>query len=128
MPLSPTRLAGMREPEYKRLKRRIETEYHEKLAALDMVFRMSNSSTVKNGNQDTRKSKGAVPQAVRNALHKLSGEFTASEVEAQMKTDDPTTNFKRASISSTLRRLAGDDEIVCTVEGKGKRPSKYRRK
>jgi hypothetical protein len=118
----------MREPEYKRIKKKIETEYHEKLRALDMVFRMSNASLVKNGGQDARKSKGAVPQAVRNALHKITGEFTASDIESQIKTDDPTSIFKRASISSTLKRLAEDEEIICTTEGKGKRPSKYRRK
>jgi hypothetical protein len=117
----------MREPEYKRLKRKIESEYQEKLKALDMVFRMSGGISTKNNNQDARKTKGAVPQAVRNALQKITGEFTVRDIEKQMKADDPTSAFKRASISSTLKRLAKDEEIVCVVEGKGKRASKYRR-
>jgi hypothetical protein len=118
----------MREPEYKRLRRKIEAEYHEKLKALDMVFSMSGGASDRNGGQETRKSKGAVSKAVRYALPKISGEFGVREVEKQIKIDDPTTTFKRASISSTLKRMATDGEIVLTGEGKGKRASKYRRK
>jgi hypothetical protein len=70
-----------------------------------------------------------VSRAVQNALLKLTGEFGVREVEKQIKIDDPTSNFKRASISSTLKRMADDEEeIVRTGEGKGKRASKYRRK
>lgn len=117
----------MREPEYRRLRRKIEAEYHEKLNALDMVFRMSGGAPAKD-NQG-RKSKGAVSQAVRNALPKLTGEFGVREVEKQIKTDDPQSTIKRASISSTLKRMAEDGEtIVRTGEGRGKRASKYRRK
>jgi hypothetical protein len=116
----------MKEPEYRRLKQKIEDEYQEKLKALDMVFQMSGGASVKNGKQGGRESKGAVPQAVRNALQKLSGEFTVREVEKQIKIVDPTSAFKRASISSTLKRLAKDEEIVCVEEGKGKRGSKYK--
>jgi hypothetical protein len=117
----------MREPEYRRLKKKIEAEYREKLNALDMVFRMSGGASPKNGDQGGRKSKGAVSQAVRNALPRISGEFGVLEVEKQIKLDDPISSFKRASISSTLKRMAVDGELTCTP-GKGKRASKYRRK
>jgi hypothetical protein len=127
MTRSPIRLVGVREPEYKRLKRKIEDEYHEKLRALDMVFGMSGGSSAKSGTNGARKSKGAVPQAVRNALQKITGEFSVRDIEQQIKVDDPASNFKRASISSTLKRLVGE-EIIMTNEGKGKRGSKYRRK
>lgn len=116
----------MREPEYKRLKRKIEDEYHERIKALDMVFSMSGGTSPKNG-VNTRKTKGAVPEAVRKALQKTTGEFTVRDIEQQIKLDDPTSNFKRASISSTLKRLVGY-EITITEEGKGKKGSKYRRK
>jgi hypothetical protein len=119
----------MREPEYRRLRRKIETEYQEKLRALDMVFRMSGGASSRNDDEGARKSKGAVSQAVRNALPKLTGEFGVREVEKQVQDDDPTSNFKRASISSTLKRMAEDEEVIVrTGEGKGKRGSKYRRK
>jgi hypothetical protein len=116
----------MKEPEYRRLKRKIEDEYQEKLKALDMVFRMSGGASTKNDKQAGRESKGAVPQAVRNALQRMTGEFTVREVEKQIKIADPTSAFKRASISSTLKRLAKDEEIVCIEEGKGKRGSKFK--
>jgi hypothetical protein len=119
----------MREPEYRRLRRKIEAEYQEKLKALDLVFRMSGGASAKNGDQNARKSKGAVSQAVRNALSRIGGEFDVRDVEKQIKINDPTSNFKRASISSTLKRMAEDgDEIICTEKGKGKRVSKYRGK
>jgi hypothetical protein len=117
---------AMREPEYKRLRRKIEDEYHEKMKALDMVFGMSGGTSPKNG-ANARKTKGAVPEAVRKALQKTTGEFTVRDIEQQIKLDDPTSNFKRASISSTLKRLVGE-EITITEEGKGKKGSKYRRK
>lgn len=118
----------MKELEYRRLKRRIEDEYQEKLKALDMVFRMSGGASSKNGEQG-RTSKGVVSQAVRSALLKMSGEFGVRDIEKQIKTDDPTSAIKRASISSTLKRMAEDEtEITCTEKGRGKKVSKYRRK
>jgi hypothetical protein len=127
--LVPLKVPRMREPEYRRLKKKIETEYREKLDALDMVFRMSGGSSPKNGEQGGRISKGAVSQAVRRALPRMTGEFGVREIEQQIKIDDPTSVFKRASISSTLKRMAEDeDEIVCTKKGKGKGGSQFRKK
>lgn len=127
MPVVPLRLGSVREPEYKRLRRKIEAEYREKLVALDMVFAMSGGPS-KNSSEESRKSKGAVPSAVRNALLKINSEFDVRDVEKQIKEDIPNSNFKRASISGTLKRLVKGEELVVTSEGKGKRGSKYRRK
>jgi len=118
----------MREPEYRRLKRRIEAEYHEKLKALDLIFRMSGGSSTVSGEKSSRTSKGAVSEAVRNAVSRMTAEFGVREIEDQIRKDDPTSNVKRASISSTLKRMATDEEIKLTEEGKGKRGSKYRLK
>ena len=123
------RLVGMREPEYNRLKRKIKAEYDEKLRALDMVFHISGGTANRNGEKGGRKSKGAVSQAVHKALPRMTGDFGVREIEEQIKIDDPTSAFKRASISSTLKRMSEDKdgELTCTP-GKGKRASKYRKK
>lgn len=130
MTSTPHRLIGMREPEYKRLRRKIQAECDEKLKALDLVYRMSGGMS-KRDDQNGRSSKGVVSRAVRNALQRMTGEFGVREIEKQIKLDDPASSIKRASISSTLKRMAEDEgerEIVRTGEGKGKRASKYRKR
>jgi hypothetical protein len=117
----------MRDAEYHRLKKRIQQEYDEKIKALDMVFRISGGgSPAREAN--TRSSKGAVGQAVRAAIQKMSGNFVVRDIENQLKSDDPTSKIKRASISSTLKRLADDDEIKLVEEGKGNKGSIFHRK
>ena len=120
----------MHEREYKKLKREIQAEYDEKIKALEMVWRMSGgASQSASKNSGTAIGKGSLLQAVRYALPKISGEFTLREVIKQIQADNPVfaETLKRASLSSTLKRLANDKEIVLVMEGKGKRASKFRR-
>ncbi len=122
----------MNEAEYKRLKRKIQGEYDERVKALDMIWELSGGSSRKpslNGRGETS-GKATLLQAVKDAVAKLDGEFTAKDVEAQIKQDNPTVveNVKRASISSTLNRLASmPNEVKEVLKGKGKRPTTYRR-
>jgi hypothetical protein len=117
----------MHEREYKRLKRQIQAEYDEKLKALDMVWKMS-GGIAPNSSKSVRGGKGALLEAVRLALPRLSGEFSVKDVEKQIQSDNPTLTVKRASLSSTINRLALDkDGIVLVLKGKGKRPTIYKR-
>jgi hypothetical protein len=120
-------LYAMREPEYRRLKKKIEDEYRDKLKALDMVYRMAAPSNSHDNGNDARQSKGVVRQAVLKSLQSISGDFSAREVENQIKIDDPTATYNRASISSTLKRME-NHSIVVVLQGKGKRPTSYRKK
>jgi hypothetical protein len=120
----------MHESEYKRLKRKIQAEYDEKIKALETVWTISGGAKKSPANNSVNNvGKGALRQAVRNALPKLGGDFTAKDVEKQMQVDNSTlaATVKRASISSTLNRLALDKEIVVVLIGKGKRSTTYRR-
>jgi hypothetical protein len=122
----------MHESEYKRLKRKIQAEYDEKMKALDMIWGLSNTVRRKSSNDTETRGvgKGALLQAIREALPKLTGDFSAKDVEKQMKADNATfaATVKRASISSALNRLEEDyKEIVLVVKGRGKRSTTYRR-
>jgi len=72
---------------------------------------------------------GALQQAVKNTLQFISGEFTLRDVEKQIQATDSAlaAKIKRPSLSSALKRLASEKEIVLVTAGSGKRASKYRR-
>lgn len=118
----------MKDSEYRRLKRQIEAEYHQKLDALEMVWQMSNTAR-RNGIEAvsvTPSKKGALLGLIRGVLPEIRGEFTQRTVAEKLREKPPGTEIKRASLSSTLRRLADDGDIELLELGKGKRPSRYR--
>jgi hypothetical protein len=121
----------MNEREYNRLKSEIEAEYRRKLDALELVWKMSNSS--RNGTQAIQAvngvvGKGRLLKAVRHSLTELRGDFTLHEVENQIRLVNPTlaATIKRPSLSSALKRLAKEGVIIVVSVGAGKKPSKYR--
>ncbi|SRR5258706_14559981 len=120
----------MNEREYLRLKNVAEAEFRRKIEAIELVWRMT-GGTSKNGPKtgDSSIGKGSLQQAMRYAVDLLAGEFTARDVESQMRANDPAfaANVKRASLSAALKRLADDKKIVLVEVGAGKRPSKYRK-
>lgn len=122
----------MREAEYKRLKGRIEEECRKKLEALELVWRMSNS-TSQNGNQQGSMvtfGKGALQLAVRNALQEIKGDFTLHDIEKWIRTNNQSlaATLKRASLSGTLKRLEEKThEVEIVSRGSGKRASTYRK-
>lgn len=117
----------MNDREYQRLKRQIEAEYHQKLDALEMVFRMSTNAR-RNG-VEARISgprRGVLLSVVRGVLPDIRGEFTQHSVIEKLHENNPEIEIKRASMSATLRKLADDGEIELLQLGSGKRPSRYR--
>lgn len=121
----------MNEREYNRLRSEIEGEYRRKLDALDLVWKMANSS--RSGTQAAQAvngvvGKGKLLRAVRHALTDLHGDFTLRDVESQIRTVNPTlaATIKRPSLSSALKRLAKEGAIVLVSVGTGKKPSTYR--
>jgi hypothetical protein len=116
--------------EYERLKVEAAAEYRRKLEAIETVWRMSGGASQNDADaQATTLGKGSLHQAVKNAVQVISGEFTHRDVEKQIQVSDPAiaAKVKRPSLSSALKRLADEKEIVLVSAGRGKRASKYRR-
>ena len=116
----------MNEKEYERLKRAIREEHEEKLKAIEIVWKMAGntrgSGTAKRG------PKGEVLKVVKRAIETITSEFTHHHVLETAKQADPRMlGLNRASVASALRRLAADGVLAIVQQGKGKRPSLYRR-
>lgn len=119
----------MNEREYNKLKRAIEAEYHRKLEALEMVWRMSGGAFPTDSKPaGLTLGRGSTLNAVRSVLEDLQGEFTLRDVAQEITAKDPAfvATMKRSSISSTLKRLAEKGEIELVAAGSGKRASRYR--
>jgi len=119
--------------EYERLKADAQAEYRRKLEAIETVWKMSGgqNGVTANSPQFARVGKGTLQEAVRAALPNIGGEFTLRNVYNQIVLDDPLLaeriKDRLPSISSALKRMADDHELVLVEAGSGKRPSKYRR-
>jgi len=123
----------MNQREYERLKADALSEYKRKLDAIEMVWRMSGGANQtgasSNSFLESSVGKGFLSQAIRNALKLLPGEFNIRDVEKQILAIDQAlaSRIKRASLSSALKRLEEEKEIVLVEKGKGKRASRYRK-
>lgn len=119
----------MNQREYDRLRAEANADYRRKLEAIETVWKMSGGS--QNGAKASGASigKGALQQAVTGVLALLPAEFTLRDVEKQIRSTRPELagQIKRPSLSSALKRLADDEQIVVVVTGRGKRASTYRR-
>jgi hypothetical protein len=103
-------------------------QYRRTIEAIETVWKMT-GGTRQNGTNDQSVSvgKGALRQAVVDAIQIMPASFTWREVEKQIKSATPDLAIKRASLSSVLKRLEKDKEIILVAVGSGKRPSTYRR-
>lgn len=122
-------MAAMKEREYRKLRNEIEAEYHKKIEALDLVWKMSCGETAANGAAGQVFGKGTLLKAVRQALEGLRGDFVLKDVVERIRVNNSSfaATLKRASLSSTLKRLAKSHEIEVVEPGKGKRASTYRK-
>jgi len=120
----------MKEKEYIRLRREIEADYHKKLDALDLIWKMSNKAAAPSAQFTLRPGsivgRGSLLSAVRNILTHVQGDFTAKRIAGMVREGNPELHVKTASVSSVLKRLAGNLEIDVIEVGKGKRASTYR--
>ncbi len=123
-------MALMHEREYKRIRRKIEAEYHEKLKALETIWKLSGGGDSNSaGGQGTPSGKGQLLRLVRHALEDIRGDFTLHTVEERIRLNNPTaaSSLKKSSLSSILKRLAGTREIELIQRGSGKRASTFRK-
>jgi hypothetical protein len=114
----------MREREYLHLKRQIEAEYREKMEALDLVWRMAGKPEQRAG----RLPRTAIQQLVRTFVSGWrDGDFSVDEVFNYLRNQAPSAVLNRSSLSKALRRLVLNRELEITSQGKGSKPSRYRR-
>jgi len=117
----------MKEREYLRLKRQIEDECRQKLNALDLVWQMASD----NGNKepDSGIKRGDLQHAILRAIAMFSHDFTAEQVLAKIRANDPEIGekAKASSVSSALKRMNGN-EIETVIRGLGRKPSVYHAK
>jgi len=119
----------MKEREYHKLRNEVEAEYRKKIEALDLVFKMSSNGVGGNGTTGQVFGKGTLLKAVRQALEGLRADFVLKDIVERIRVNNPSfaATLKRASLSSTLKRLADSHEIEVVELGRGKRASKYRK-
>ena len=118
----------MHEREYNKLSKSIEEEYHKKLDALDLVYKMAGGNT-QNGRSPRTSGRGAqIKQAVMGVLPGMNGEFNQRDIESKITASFPdiAVGLKRSSLSVALKRIAESGKIQIVEAGKGKRPTKYR--
>jgi|SRR6267142_1693121 len=112
----------MKERDYLRLKRQIEADCRQKLDALELVWQMARSG------RPAKPPRTAVQQLVRAFLNDWSGsEFSLDEVFKYIRQTAPNLVVNRTSLSGALRRLAINGELEVVFQGKGNKPSRYRR-
>jgi hypothetical protein len=113
----------MRERDYLRLNRQIEADYSYRLEALELIWQMARSG------RPVKPPRTAVQQLVRAFLNGWAGEeFSLDEVVKYIRQTAPNLAVNRTSISGVLRRLAINGELEVISQGKGNKPSRYRRR
>jgi hypothetical protein len=114
----------MKEREYLRLKRQIEAEYQEKMQALDLVWRMAGKPEQRAG----RLPRAEIQQFVRSFVNEWrDGDFSVDDVINYVRQQAPSSVLSRSSLSKALRRLALNRQLEIAAQGKGRKPSRYRR-
>ena len=127
----------MNQREYEKLKRQFKEEYDQKLAALELIYRASNKpdNTFQKPKKSTSSLNGeraprtpGIKETVRNILPEINKDFTLHDVEDKLAESDSeiAAKIKKASLSSVLKRLEAEGDIVIVERGTGKRPSIYR--
>jgi hypothetical protein len=119
----------MNQREYERLKDDAASEYRRKLEAIEVVWKMTGGANNGAKADDSPIGRGALQQAIKTALQFITGDFTLRDVEKQIQATNSgfAAKIKRPSLSSALKRMANEKEIVLVEAGMGKRASKFRR-
>lgn len=114
----------MHEREYNRLRKQIESEYRDKLRALEIVWKMAGKNGVV-----PRKAvvdDGSLAGMVRTAVDRTEGTFSMRDILAYCREEGDAT-IRQSSVSAILKRMA-DQRLVSIVEaGSGRRPTSYRK-
>ncbi len=116
----------MNEREYFKLKQQIQAEYAEKLRALDLIWKMSQQATHRNGGAVGIR-RGQLLKSVRDVLALMPSEFSVGDIANLLRERNPDLQPKRSSLSTLLKRLAKAGELGVVQVGRGKRGTTYRR-
>jgi len=115
------------EREYRRLLQQVEDEYRRKKDALEIVWKMTQTTSNGHSVGEARMKRGTIEGLVRDVLAHMRGEFSPREViERINQMPNVPAELDRSSVSSALKRLADDGVLEVTEVGKGKRASRYR--
>jgi hypothetical protein len=132
-------MAGMKKADYLDMRRKIEQEHKEKLAALDKVYAMfggnpiSNNGT-KGGGEVISHARAGWPHeiskrnAVREAIKVLVvPSFSLSDVRSVLNTNFPeySVGIKDNQLSAILSKFAKDGELGTEKKKSGKTPAIY---
>jgi hypothetical protein len=131
-------MAGMKKADYLDMRRKIQQEYEEKLAALDKVFAMFGGNPVSNngtkGVAEVSHARAGWPhdiskrEAVRGAVKVLAVEsFSLKDVRSVLETNFPeySAGIKDNQLSAILSKFAKDGELGTTKKKSGKTPAVY---
>ncbi len=130
----------METQEYERLKQQAKLEYHQRLAAIESVWEMAQKMGLTNGIPSTpsghtnrvyrrraNAGRGQLLKAVRKAIKAIEEPFTFESVVNEIQKQSPTITIKRSSLKGTLKKLAEAKALEIVVQGKGRRPTEYKR-
>ena len=112
--------------EYKRLKDQIEEERQKKLAALEVVWQLSNGSSSASSGEVGQSGKASKSDSIRKVIEGLAGDFNADDVQQGIK-DHGVRGVTRSQIINTLHRLCRRAELVVVKKGQGRLPGVYRK-
>jgi hypothetical protein len=134
-------MAGMKKADYLDMRRKIQQEYEEKLAALDKVFAMFGGNPVSNngskGGAEASHARAGWPHdiskrdAVRKALKVLAVEsFSLKDVRSVLETNFPeySVAIKDNQLSAILSKFAETKELGTERKKSGKTPAVYTHK
>lgn len=119
--------------EYKKLRKQIQEEYEQELAALDKVWRRFQSlnspsrkqTVITNGDAPP---KSPIARSIRSAIKDFKGEFSADDVQQSLIDHGfiPAGEINRLAITNALHRLYRRGEIAVVKRGQGRNGSIYR--
>jgi hypothetical protein len=132
---------GMDLQEKERLKQQAELEYRQRLVAIDSVWEMAQKIGLTNGvlsaplgktNRVHRiraknAGRGHLLKAVRKVIKTIDQPFTSLTVFDAIQKEFPGLAVKRSSLKGTLKKLYETEELAIEREGRGRRPTEYKR-
>lgn len=126
----------MKEREFIRLRREIRADYHKKIEALELVWRMLNESApppdpkkkrpkAENppSSQDGGQAHTQTAAQIKSVLGLMDGQFTRNDVLRALRKQGIEANS--STVSHTLKRIESRGEIVLLSKGAGKRATVY---
>lgn len=127
----------MRETEYRRRRKQLETELQvakEKLTALDLLWKThfsceqghENSASTDSDASKTEIVNGQAQLLIDDAVASMAGDFGVKEIDATIQSRHAGKLVNRTTIAGRLRKLVDDGKIEQVQAGIGRRPGKFK--